>query len=414
MSTSFDNLLHGIQLDVSRDHRFLHLTPNEAVMSDVARKFMTSTLNDRYYFGPGENGVMDNGHFTALGLSGVGAMVDVAELALKKMLGAEAVNLNCLSGVHAMMCVVLSVTEPGDTVMTLHHDHGGHFATKGILQRTGRHTVDTVYDFESQSFDVEATARIFREGRAKLLYLDMSYHTSPVDVSLLRSAIGDDALIAYDASHTIGLMLGGVIESPLREGADIVCANTHKTLPGPQKGLIAFRSNLLGEKANTIINAGLYSSTHTGSLLALATTILEMEQYGAEYARQVVKNSQALGASLASCGFDVRKNSDGSYSKTHQVHVLTERIGQRRQVYDQLYKNSIAVAFDSPTILKNGTFIRLGTQEITRRGMKEDDMAVIADFMRRAVSGEDLHEEVEGFKCSFPGVEYSFDATNSK
>lgn len=133
-----------------------------------------------------------------------------------------------------------------------------------------------------------------------------------------------------------------------------------------------------------------------------------------EYAHQVVKNSQALGASLANCGFDVRKNSDGSYSKTHQVHVLTERIGQRRQVYDRLYKNSIAVAFDSPTILKNGTFIRLGTQEITRRGMKGDDMAIIADFMRRAVSGEDLHEEVEGFKCSFPGVEYSFDATNSK
>lgn len=410
MDTQFSHLVDGVATDVNRNERFLHLTPNEPVMSDTARQFLLSPLNDRYYFGPGVDGVMDNGAFTSLGLTGVGRMVSAAEDALKRMTGAETVNLNCLSGVHAMMCVLLSVTKPGDTVMTLHHDHGGHFATKGILLQTGRQSVDTVYDYATQQFDAEATAARFHQSGATLLYLDVSYYTAPIDIRSLRNALGDDAIIAFDASHTMGLILGGSITSPLIEGADIVCANTHKTLPGPQKGLIAFRSAELGNQANSIINGCLFSSTHTGSILALATTLLEMERHGKAYARQIVENSQALGQALVDQGFDVRTNPDGTYSHTHQVHVKTDKVGDRREIYDSLYQNSIAVAFDSPSILNNGTFIRLGTQELTRRGMKSHDMQTIAEFIRRAVDGQDVRSEVERFKQSFPRIEYSFDS----
>ena len=410
MDSTFQALLAEVDRDTDRNQRFLHLTPNEPVMSDTARQFLLSPLSDRYYFGPGVDGVMDNGAFTSLGLTGVGKMVDAASEVIKQTLGANVVNLNCLSGVHAMMCVLLSTTKAGDTVMTLDHDHGGHFATKGILKQTGRRSIDTVYDFENQCFDAAATAARFHESGATLLYMDVSYYTAPIDIKTLRDAIGPDAIIAFDASHTFGLMMGGAMPSPLLEGADIVCANTHKTLPGPQKGLIAFRAEELGNRANDIINGCLFSSAHTGSLLALSTTILEMDTYGHDYAEQVVANSQALGEALAEHGFDVRQNLDGTYSRTHQVHLRTDTIGNRRDIYDALYRNSIAVAFDSPTILQNGTFIRLGTQETTRRGMKQDDMKTIARFIHDAVNGKDIKQEVEAFKQSFSEIHYSFDA----
>jgi glycine/serine hydroxymethyltransferase len=410
MSDNFSQLLNDISKDEDRNERFLHLTPNEPAMSDTARQFLVSKLADRYYFGPGVDGVIDNGSFTALGLPGIGSMVRSAEDAAKKMLGAASVNLSCLSGVHAMMCVLLSVTKPGDTVMTLNHDHGGHFATKGILKRIGRNSVDTVYDYSAQKFNAQATAQAFRAAGAVALYMDVSYHTSPINIRDLRQAIGNDAIIIYDASHTVGLMMGGVMLSPLQEGANIVCANTHKTLPGPQKGMIAYRDQSLADTANATIDSCLYSSPHTGSMLALATTILEMQSYGHEYSRQIVANAQALGKALTDLGFSVRTNLDGTYSWTHQIHLLTKRGSHYRDIYDKLYRNSIAVAFDDPGILGNGTFIRLGTQEITRRGMNGADMRTVAGFIKRAIDGEDIHNEVEAFKKRFNFIHYSFDS----
>ena len=409
MDVSFEKLLDGIHSDENRNYRFLHLTPNEPAMSDTARSFLLSPLGDRYYFGPGENGVKDNGALTSLGLGGVGAIVDAAEDALKRTLGASVINMNCLSGVHAMMCVLLAVTSPGDTVMTLDHDHGGHFATKGILKQTGRHSIDTIYDFTKQQFDAKAIAQRFHENKATLLYLDVSYYTAPINIRELRDELGEEALIVFDASHTLGLLVGGSITSPLREGADIICANTHKTLPGPQKGLIAFRDGARGKDANSIIDGCLVSSAHTGSLLALSTTILEMERFGEQYAKLVIDNAQALGESLYRHGFNLRRNPDGSFSRTHQIHVKTDGLGGRRDIYDKLYHNSIAVAFDSPSILHNGTFIRLGTQEITRRGMRPEHMNTISQFIKHSIEGENIRFEVEEFKQSFPSVLFSFD-----
>ncbi len=96
------------------------------------------------------------------------------------MLGAAEVNLNCLSGVHAMMCAILSTTEPNETVMTVHHDHGGHFATKGIVDRIGRkHVFTPSYNFDTLSFDADSLAKAFKESGAKALYMDVSYYLNP-------------------------------------------------------------------------------------------------------------------------------------------------------------------------------------------------------------------------------------------
>lgn len=105
----------------------------------------------------------------------------------------------------------------------------------------------------------------------------------------IREALGEDVIIIYDASHTMGLIMGQQFQAPFKEGANVICANTHKTLPGPQKGMMAFRDKELGKKANAIIDGCLYSSPHTASMIALSTTILEIKEFG-----QILLNKSLL------------------------------------------------------------------------------------------------------------------------
>ncbi len=280
-----------IKKEEKRNEEFLHLTANEPLMSQTARAFMSSKIADRYFLGAGENSKVDLSPFTALGFPGIASLIEAAVEATKEMLGASVVNLSCLSGVHAMMCAILSTTEPGDVVMTVHHDHGGHFATKGIIEIVGRKHIFAEYNFNTLSFDVEKLAKKFKESGATAFYMDVSYYLNPHNLREIREALGSDAIIIYDASHTMGLIMGQTFQNPFSEGADVICANTHKTLPGPHKGMIAFKDLELGTKANNIIKSCLFSSPITHHLIALATTILEMKEFGQEYARQIILNS---------------------------------------------------------------------------------------------------------------------------
>src|SRR4029077_4573385 len=133
----------------------------------------------------------------------------------------------------------------------------------------------------------------------------VSYYLNPHNLREIREAVGEELIIIYDASHTMGLIMGGQFQAPLAEGANVICANTHKTLPGPQKGMIAFRDADFGRRANDIINGCLYSSPHTASMIALATTILEMKKFGADFAKQIIANSNALAESLADSGYKI-------------------------------------------------------------------------------------------------------------
>jgi glycine/serine hydroxymethyltransferase len=354
--------------------------------------------------GDGIDGVVTHGNFAAKGMPEIRNLINEACEKANKMLGAEFTILNCLSGVHGMICGILSTTKPGDTVMTVNSHHGGHFATKPILELTGRKQVYAEYDFNSLTFDVEKTAEIFKKFNCKALYLDVSVYLNPHPIRKLREALGNDAVIIYDASHTLGLIMGKEFQSPIKEGADVICANTHKTLPGPHRGMIAFRNKSFGETANAIISSSLYSTVHTNSLLALAVTIIEMYQFGKDYAKQIVKNSNALGNALVNLGFDVRKADQKVFSKNHQVHLYTT-FGNRDIVRKFLDNN---ISINTSKALGEQLFIRIGTQEITRRGMKEPDMKTIAKFIKEVIQNENIKDKVIKFNDQFRKVHYCY------
>lgn len=402
--------LEKVKREEERNNEFLHLTANEDQMSKTARVFLGSKINERYFFGGGdENQIAEMGHFIGLGFKGVEELVDAAKDAACEMLHAASVNLNVLSGVHAMMCSILSTTNPGDTVMIVPLEYGGHFATSGILERIGRKNVLADFDFENLKFDVEKIARKVKENNVKAIYLDVSYYLNPHNLREMRQAIGDEPIIIYDASHTMGLIMGGEFQSPLEEGANVISANTHKTLPGPHKGMIAFRDKDLADKANAIIDGSLYSTPHITHLVALATTILEMKEFGSSFAKQIIANSNAIGQAFESLGYDVRRANTGRYSEDHQAHVFIDNKGDHMTLYKNLVNNNISTNFEGSELAGGRWFIRIGTAEVTRRGMKETDMDTIANFMDRAMKGDNVQGEVVSFNKKFPNILYSFD-----
>ena len=401
--------LQQIKNEETRNSEFLHLTANENQLSKTAAMFLGSKLSERYYMGPGKNDIADFGDFTGLGFPGVGALIDQAKTAAKEMLHAADVNLNVLSGVHAMMSAILATTEPNDVVMTVALVDGGHFATEKLIKQIGRKHALLDFDFENLKFDVERTAKKVKQANVKAIYLDVSYYLNPHNLKELRQAIGDDVIIIYDASHTMGLIMGQQFQSPLLEGANVICANTHKTLPGPHKGMIAYRDQELATKAYAIIVGCLYSTPHLTHLVSLATTILEMKEFGQAYAQQIIANSNAIAQAFVELGYDVRKGNTGRYSENHQAHIFIDNKGDHLELYRNLIDNNISTNFQGYELAGGRWFIRIGTAEVTRRGMKEAEMKQIASLMDRAMCGEKVKKEVLEFNQKFNQIYYSFD-----
>jgi glycine hydroxymethyltransferase len=361
--------------------------------------------------GGDENSVVNLGHFTALGLRSIENILNAASSAAKEMLEAAEVNLNVLSGVHSMMCSILATTEPGDMIMTVPLEYGGHFATVGILERIGRKQIYADFDYENLRFDVEKIAKKFKENKIKAFYMDVSYYLNPHNLREIREAIGEEPIIIYDASHTMGLIMGQQFQSPLKEGANVISANTHKTLPGPHKGMMAFRDKELADKANAIIDGCLYSTNHLIHLVPLAITLLEMKEFGQEYAKQVIANSNAIAKAFEDLGYKVRKANTGHYSEDHQTHIFLPEGSDQIELYTKLIKNNISTNFEGKELSGGKWFIRIGTQEVTRRGMREVEMEEIAKLMDRAFKGEDIKNEIISFNKKFTTIKYSFDQT---
>jgi len=390
------------------DKNLLHLTANENQLSNTARNVLLSPLADRYFFGGGDKGIKQQGEFYLHGLGEVELIVKAAESALKNMTHANVVNLNCLSGVHAMMSAIISTSNPGDLVMSVSHEDGGHFATANIITSVGRKHIYLPFNKDLPKVNITMLKNTVKLYPVKVVYLDISYAIEPINLSEIRAVLPSHALIIYDASHPLGLILGKQYQDPFAEGADVICANTHKTLPGPQKGLVCFNETSLGERANIIIDGFLHSSTHTHGLLSLAITILEMKYYAEKYAKQIINNSNELGKSFDDLGYVTRRTSSQKYSENHQIHLFCDQFGiSPKEIFKQLIKVGISTNIDC--VLGDRHFIRLGTQEITRRGMKEQEMQELAVLIIKAIKGENVRDKVLNLNNRFRKVRYSFD-----
>jgi len=310
---------------------------------------------------------------------------------------------------HAMITTLISATKPGDVIYSIACDFGGHFATHSVLKSLGRIPATIPIDKKTFNVDLNAFEEMIKTNPPQGIYFDVGCALFPIPLQAIRKVVGPDVLMIYDASHTYGLIAGGKFQSPLQQGADILQGNTHKTFPGPHKGMVFFADEAIAQKVTDGLSSGLISSQHTNHALALYLTILEMAQFGKAYAEQTLANAKTLAKALSQEGIELL-GSELDYTESNVLLIKGDSVGGHVAGCRKLYECNIAT---NSRHAYGEEIIRLGVQESTRRGMKENHMKDIAQFIKKALvdqeSSASIRKEIFSYMKQFTTIAYSFD-----
>lgn len=380
-------LLAGI---LERDYAYredtLSLTANENYPSTLVRLSGSSTAGAFYHCSFPFEVPAGEWHFPESGQ--MNEIADQLRELGKSLLDAETFDWRPNGGSPAEQALMLAACKPGDGFMHFAHQDGGHFALEALAQKVGIEIFHLPVDPHTLLIDVAATDELVRRNpHIRIVILDQSFKLRWQPLAEIRAVLPPSCTLTYDMSHDGGLIIGGVFDSPLLCGADVVHGNTHKTIPGPQKGYIAFKSaqHPLLVETSLWLCPHLQSNCHAELLPPMWLAFKEMQVYGRDYAQQIVRNAKALAQSLHRLGFDVSGEAFG-FTETHQVHFAVGSMEQALELcMHTLHQGGIrSTNIEIPG--KPGVHgIRLGVQAMTRRGMRE------ADFERVAQLMADLH-----------------------
>ncbi|HEX3511303.1 MAG TPA: serine hydroxymethyltransferase [Solirubrobacteraceae bacterium] len=329
--------------------------------------------------------------------------VDVSEqLAIdraKELFGAEHANVQPHSGALANTCAYHALLQPGDTIMGLSLDHGGHLSHGMKINVSGRLYDIAPYevDRETSRIDMDQVAHIARERRPKLLLAGWSAYPRELDFARFRE-IADEvgALLMVDMAHFAGLVAAGIHANPFDHGADVVTTTTHKTLGGPRAGVILCKEEF-AKKIDSAVFPGQQGGPleHVIAAKAVAFRIAASELF-AERQRRTVEGARALADELMKAGHGVSVLTGGT-----DVHLLLvdlrDATGELtgKQAEDRLHElgitvNRNAVPFDPrPPMQASG--LRIGTPALATRGLQREDFTELGRILARALTPE--HDE---------------------
>jgi glycine hydroxymethyltransferase len=391
----------------------LNLVAAENVMSPRARALLDSDLSSRYGDYVGRDPAARKYFGTAVMVE-IEALVDAL---LRRLFDAPFIEARALSGHVAGSAAVLALTEPGDVVLELDSPGGGHrIAEKLNATHHARLDVRSLpFDPVEYTVDVHATVEVVRALRPRMVILGSSLFLFPHPLRALATALEDQAetVIAYDASHVLGLMAGHRFQDPLREGAPLVWASTHKIFPGPPGGLVMSTSDALMDRIAPAVYPGLVTNHNPGRMPALGYAAAEMLAFGEAYSDAIVANARRLGAEVDARGVPVVARERG-YTASHTLLLAVAAFGTAREVGMRLEAAGVVTTATRLPPSLGGAGIRLGLQELTRRGATPDDMPDVAGAIADAVLGrrpvEMVRSRTRDLAARFARVGFTFGA----
>jgi glycine hydroxymethyltransferase len=310
----------------------------------------------------------------------------LAQEAMCRLFRCRYAELRVGSGSLANLYVYMATAGPGDRVLAFSDAAAGHptHHAEGAAGLYGLDVHDLPYDGAQMDVDLPRLAVAARELRPKLIIVGGSMCLHPYDVRGVR-AVADEvgAHVLYDAAHMGGLIAGGRFQQPLAEGAHAITGSTYKSFGGPPSGMILTDDEALAERLDAIAFPGLTANFDLGRQAALALAALDLLEHGAAYADGMIANAQALAAALAERGVAVLEvPGKGATSSQHVAVPTSDPHGDARRL-------EAANVLVSEIGVPSGGALRLGTQELTRRGLEPEGTAAIAEVMARVlVRGE--------------------------
>lgn len=390
-----------------RQREGLELIPSENYVSQDVLKALGSVLTNKYSEGYPGRRYYGGQEFTD-------KIETLAIERAKKLFHADHANVQPHSGAQANEAVYFAWCEPGDTILAMDLGHGGHLTHGAPVTRSAREYNFVRYkmkDVDTGEIDYDALRELSLQHRPKIILAGFSAYPRELDYDKFV-AIGREvgAMLMADMSHIAGLIAGGVAENPLDHGFHVMTTTTHKTLRGPRGGMILSNgivSNPLKrpekklENLPTLIDRAVFPGTQGGPhmhvIAAKAVAFGEaLQPEFAEYAKQVVANAAQLAGELQARGFILVTGGTSNHLILADVYksfgldggVVEEALDK---IGLTLNKNAVP---DDPLPPFRPSGIRLGTPALTTRGLREEHMAKIADWMKRAIQNRDNEKEL--------------------
>lgn len=393
----------------------------EAAITDLSHRYAEGWIGERVY--PG------NQYFDDI--------EDLCIKLLKDLFDAPFIDTRPISGVVANLTIYTAFAQAHDKMLAISIPVGGHISFGPNKAKTGafiggtagavsRLDVDYLpFDRYGLNIDVDESIKAIRKIKPKILQFGASVFLFPHPVKELAPVAHEVGThVNYDAAHVAGLIAGSQFQDPIREGTDTMTLSTHKTFPGPQKGIVVAAHENFAEKIKTAAFPGMTSNHHLMHVAGLAIAAAEFKKFGKEYSKQVIKNAKALGQALYERGIHVvcpEKDFTESHTILVDITNFQNSIGLGAEVEQLLEKAHIVanrnlLPWDilEKRNYRNPGGIRIGSQEITRLGMKESDMVIIAEFFHKLlikrINPDKIAQEVTDFRSDFQKLHYAFDS----
>jgi len=411
-----------------RDKECINMIASEGLKSPAVNQMLNLSHDLACRYAEGENDLQ--GHVKKRYYQGQKYMSQIEDYVtdiMKSLFKADWADVRLVSGTHANLATFkgLSLASKNNKMVVTPLSCGAHISHDytGLAGNVlGLENINHVYDVDEFNIDPDKSAYVIRAAKPGIVTFGGSLFLFPHPIQELRAVCEEvGAYIAYDASHVLGLIAGGEFQDPLREGADFITSSTHKTFPGPQGGVImGSPTSPALEKAVKKIQFAIFplsaSNTHLGRLPALGIAALEMKLFGAELARQTVKNAQTAGQYLYENDVKVLAEKKG-FTKSHQIAVDIRNFGGGKKIAQDLEDANIILnknllPYDDQSSKEDPSGLRIGFQDLTRRGFREGDIKHLCDLMLDVIKGKrkpaHVKEDVLSLKKGFNQVKYGF------
>ena len=383
----------AIQAEMERQNSHLELIASENWVSKAVMAAMGSPLTNKYAEGyPGKR------YYG--GCQCVDVVEDLARERAKKLFGCDYANVQPHSGAQANLAVFFAMLEPGDKVMGMNLDHGGHLTHGSPVNISGKYFNVVSYGVNDEGvIDYDKVREIAVKEKTKMIIAGASAYARIIDFKKFRE-IADEvgAYLMVDMAHIAGLVAAGLHPSPIPY-ADVTTTTTHKTLRGPRGGLILCNQEAADKfNFNKAVFPGIQGGPLEHVIAGKAVCFKEaLEPEFAEYQKQIIKNAQALSKGLMDRG--VKIVSGGTDNHLMLIDLRGEDVTGKElekrldAAHITCNKNTVPNDPRSPFVTSG---VRLGTPAVTTRGLKEDDMDMIAECIALVLQSEDNIEKVKG------------------
>ncbi|HVB21578.1 MAG TPA: serine hydroxymethyltransferase [Ktedonobacteraceae bacterium] len=411
-----------------RQTQTINLIASENTPSEAVRRVQRSDFMGRYAEGHPNEGDKVNRYYQ--GTRYIDEIERMAHAEILDLFDVKQADVRPISGNAANTALALGYLRGGDTIVANSTDAGGHISHGPVgvfgrrIQNRGQSLRMGVPNSVNLHFlpltedhyhvDAQKTIELVDRVSPQIVIMGKSLFLFPEPVSEVAAFCKTKGIpLLYDGAHVLGLIAGGQFQSPLHEGATWLTGSTHKTFPGPQRGVILGNLDAEDEKkywpaADRGVFPGSSSNHHLNTLPALLVATREMKTFGRDYAAQIVRNAQALGRSLDEIGTPVEAR-DFGYTKSHMIAVNVSQWGGGVEVAKRLEANDIIVNYNmvpGDTDPKNPSGLRIGVPEMTRFGMDERAMGELAQLMHDAIEGKNVKSQVNALRGRF--VEMKF------